>query len=355
MRAKVPALRPRPGGAESPVPGSCTTGRAHWIISCVKAPPDEVSEPVDVNQQRVERVLEESLERVQTPEAAHAIVARVERLSHGKTEQQTGRAAAHDAPPSVDDQERAAAESIEHAAERPTTESALAAALATTAAQSVAPTPAAPKVVEAAQAALTPHAAVSAEAERGRKLLKDATLHRMSPLQALDARLYLALNEGPHPGWLDSLAWALAIITVGGWIWVVGTLLAYLLRVPRSLGAFTTLLPSVVGATWLVEYPIKGYFRRRRPFVEIVRALVIGKKPGSWSFPSGHTAASFASACVLSTVWPRRAPLFAGLAATVGVSRIYVGAHYPGDVLSGAIAGTVLSEVIRRIVRRLLT
>src|SRR5262249_13832865 len=121
--------------------------------------------------------------------------------------------------------------------------------------------------------------------------------------------------------------------------------------VRRSWGALRYLLPSVVGATWVVEYPTKAAFRRRRPFVEIVRALVIGKKPGSWSFPSGHTAASFASAWVLSTVWPRRAPFFFSLASTVGLSRIYVGAHYPGDVASGAFAGLLLSELIRRAVK----
>ena len=110
------------------------------------------------------------------------------------------------------------------------------------------------------------------------------------------------------------------------------------------------LLPSVVVATWLIEYPIKAFFRRRRPFSRIVEALVIGKKPGSWSFPSGHTGASFASAWILSLVWPRLAPVFVGLAGTVGFSRVYVGAHYPGDVLSGAILGTLLSETVRRVI-----
>jgi undecaprenyl-diphosphatase len=314
----------------------------------------DVSQPVDGNQQRVERVLEEGLERVQTPEVARAVIARVERLSHGKTEEQLGQVAAEQTTQAApDEQTRAAATTIEHAAEKPKPESALAAALATTAAQSVAPTTAAPKVVEAAQAALTPSAPVSPQARRGRELLREATLRRMSPLQALDARLYLAINDSPHPGWLDSVAWALAMITIGGWIWVIGVLLAYLLRVPRSWRAIKYLLPAVVGATWVVEYPVKAYFRRHRPFVEIVRALVIGKKPGSWSFPSGHTAASFASAWVLSTIWPRKAPLFLSLAGGVGLSRIYVGAHYPGDVLSGALAGSVLSELIRRVVRRL--
>ena len=136
---------------------------------------------------------------------------------------------------------------------------------------------------------------------------------------------------------------------------MIGALFAYLLRVPRSWTAVLTLLPSVLGATWLVEYPIKAYFRRRRPFVEIVRALVIGKKPGSWSFPSGHTAASFASAWVLSTIWPRQAPVFGVLASLVGMSRVYVGAHYPGDVLSGAVAGAVLAELIRRGMRRFIS
>jgi undecaprenyl-diphosphatase len=313
-----------------------------------------VGQPVDESQQRVERVLEHELEQIQTLEAAKAVVERVERLGGTKTEVDVAEVGAKvnaEAPPR--DQTEAAAETIEHAAERKRPEAALAATLATTAAQSVAPTKAAPKVVEAAQAALTPSAPVSPEADRGRRLLKEEVLHRMGPLQALDARIYMAVNAAPHPGWLDSIAWVIALITVGGWIWVIGTLLAYLLRVPRSRHAMKYLLPSVVGATWAVEYPIKAYFRRRRPFVEIVRALVIGKKPGSWSFPSGHTAASFAGAWVLSTVWPRRAPAFFSIASTVGLSRIYVGAHYPGDVASGACAGMLLSELIRRAVRRL--
>jgi membrane-associated phospholipid phosphatase len=128
---------------------------------------------------------------------------------------------------------------------------------------------------------------------------------------------------------------------------------AYLMRVPGSWVAVKRLLPSVVIATWLVEYPIKAFFRRRRPFARIVEALVIGKKPGSWSFPSGHTASSFASAWILATVWPKRAAVFFSLAGTVGFSRIYLGAHYPGDVASGAALGMLLSEMVRRVVRRL--
>jgi undecaprenyl-diphosphatase len=310
-----------------------------------------VSQTPDVEQpeRRVERVLEEGLERVETPEAARAIVSRVEQMSRGRTEEERGRTAAE----RTAGEPVAAAETIEQAAQSRAAETAVADVLVEAAAQTVAPSPAAEPVIEAAHQTLTPSAPVPPAARRGRQLLKDAVLRRMGPLPALDARVYLAVNEAPHPGALDSLAWSLAIITTGGWIWVIGALVAYLVRVPDSWKAVKRLLPSVVIATWLIEYPIKAFFRRRRPFARIVEALVIGKRPGSWSFPSGHTGSSFASAWILSTVWPKRAPMFFGLASAVGFSRIYLGAHYPGDVASGAMFGLVLAELVRRVLRRL--
>jgi undecaprenyl-diphosphatase len=199
----------------------------------------------------------------------------------------------------------------------------------------------------------SPRGATVAVRRRGRARVKAALLRRLGPLQAFDARLYLAVNEGPRNGALDALCWTIAVVATGGWIWVLGTLLAYFLRVPHSWRALKRILPSLVIATWLVEYPIKAVFRRRRPFASIVDALVIGDKPSSYSFPSGHTAASFAAAWILTSVWPRVAPVFFGLAWLVGYSRVYVGAHYPGDVSVGAVSGMVLAEAVRRLVKRL--
>lgn len=305
-------------------------------------------------EQRIERVLEEGLKRVETPRAAHAVVTHVERLAAGRTEVEGGQAAAAETAGAAD-QPAAAANVLERRAEEfdgVPQEHAVADVLASVAEQSVAPTEAADTVTGAAQAVLLPAEPVAPEARRGRRLLKEAVLQRMGPLNAVDARIYLAINDAPHPRSLDSIAWLIAVLFTGGWIWVFGALVAYLLRVPRSWQAVKRLLPGVVIATWTIEYPIKAFFRRRRPFVRIVQALVIGKKPGSWSFPSGHTGASFASAWTLSTVWPRRAPVFFGLAGLVGLSRVYVGAHYPGDVASGAVCGTVLAELVRQVVKR---
>jgi undecaprenyl-diphosphatase len=148
--------------------------------------------------------------------------------------------------------------------------------------------------------------------------------------------------------------YGLTLVSTGGICWTAATAWAYLRGEPRAAQAVRVLVPAVTVATWLVEYPIKAYFRRRRPFIEVVRALVIGKKPGSWSFPSGHTASSFAAARVLSTIWPEHRSAYYLLASLVGFSRIYLGAHYPGDVLSGAFAGTTLAELVRRITLWLL-
>ncbi|MDQ6670955.1 MAG: phosphatase PAP2 family protein [Chloroflexota bacterium] len=304
--------------------------------------------PEEDAQRRVEKVLEEELERIESLEAAHAAIERAERLTAGHTEADSGDAAARHTV-AAPDQPAAAATCIERAAQPTQPERSVADVLATTAAQSVAQSPASEPVLAAAQATLAPEAVVSPRARRGRRLLKDALLRRMGPVNALDARIYLAINEAPHPPALDSLAWALALVTTGGWIWLLGSLVAYLLHVPRSWLAFKRLASSMLVATWIIEHPIKSFFRRKRPFSRIVEALVIGKKPGSWSFPSGHTAASFASAWTLSLVWPRGASAFFGAAGLVGLSRIYVGAHYPGDVGSGALLGVALSELIRRL------
>jgi len=107
-------------------------------------------------------------------------------------------------------------------------------------------------------------------------------------------------------------------------------------------------LPLTI-TTALVEYPVKAYFRRRRPFISIIQAIVIGKKPGTWSFPSGHSAAAFGGAWLLGQKFPRlRGPMYA-IASLVAFSRIYLGDHYPGDVASGSLLGLLLARFFHRL------
>jgi membrane-associated phospholipid phosphatase len=67
------------------------------------------------------------------------------------------------------------------------------------------------------------------------------------------------------------------------------------------------------------------------------------------SFPSGHTTTAFALCFVIGFLSPRSFPWMLGLAVLIGVSRIVVGAHYPTDVIGGAVVGTLGAYLIRNV------
>jgi undecaprenyl-diphosphatase len=76
--------------------------------------------------------------------------------------------------------------------------------------------------------------------------------------------------------------------------------------------------------------------------------------PHSHSFPSGHTATACAGATMLSFLYPRGAPFFILLAAAIAYSRLYVGVHFPLDVVGGAVIGVATALLLLAVARRRL-
>lgn len=113
----------------------------------------------------------------------------------------------------------------------------------------------------------------------------------------------------------------------------------------RRWGVLLLTLVAVALADWAAT-ALKAISDRPRPFVRYPEPKVLVPRPHDGSFPSGHAATSFAAATILSFAFPKAAPVFFVLAAAVAYSRVYVGVHYPLDVIAGAVLGTFIAIAV---------
>ena len=113
-------------------------------------------------------------------------------------------------------------------------------------------------------------------------------------------------------------------------------------------GLGTILMPVIITATITIVLKILIQRGAPTPFVVPWTELRILFLPHGYAFPSGHASRAFALATVLSAKYPKKGVLFFVTAATIGFSRIYIGVHYPLDVIAGAILGVSISLVFAK-------
>lgn len=292
----------------------------------------------------VRRALRDALNEIDSPEKAEAVISDLEAATAG---QKAGDiAAAEPAPAST----KEAAKQVEKAGKKaPAGETAQTVLAETARVLTTADKPVREAVAEAAQEVFNAQqqGAKAAIAPEQQDYLREAVLKHLKPLDALDASLFLRINHLPHTTWLNRFFYFFTLVFTGGTAWFA--LLGGVALLNRRLG-FRMIRESALPlalATLTVEYPIKYYFKRRRPFIDIIQAIVIGKKPGTWSFPSGHSATAFAGAWIFTRYFPRLAALWYSMAGLTAFSRIYLGDHYPGDVVSGSLLGTLFAILFR--------
>ena len=132
-----------------------------------------------------------------------------------------------------------------------------------------------------------------------------------------------------------------------GAIWIV---IAFLLALAwRRWGVFVVTAAAVAIAD-LAATGLKAVVDVERPSSRYATPKTLVPAPRDHSFPSGHTATSFAAAVILTAFAPRFAPLWFLLAVAIGFARVYVGVHYPLDVIGGAALGALVAIALRRLV-----
>src|SRR5512146_2156282 len=299
----------------------------------------------------IRKALQEAVRKVDSPQKADEVLDKLESATAGETAGEVEKQQPKAASPAQ------AARQIEQAAKNAPPAQRSERVLEETARTLASPDTRQREVVsEAAQEVLNPEQQgmpPTVANPRQREFLRQAVLKRLRPLDAVDADLFLEVNHLPHTRLLNLLFYGLTMAYKGGAAWYITMILAGL-RKPRSAVPLLreAAIPMAISSS-LVEFPIKNYFKRRRPFITIIQAIVIGKKPGNYSFPSGHSAAAFAGAWLLNQKYPRWSPLTYTAAGLVAFSRMYLGDHYPGDVASGSLLGVLFAITFSWVLQKL--
>ena len=146
---------------------------------------------------------------------------------------------------------------------------------------------------------------------------------------------------------LAPLTSVMRAFTVAG---TAGALWGFLAAVGFVLTGFEPLrllIPwTAIAASWTVAEGAKYFFNRTRPFLWDTEIAPLIRTPSSSSFPSGHSATAAAGALTLAFLYPPFAPVLVLAGSLVVLSRVYLGVHFPFDVLAGIAIGTATSALV---------
>lgn len=163
----------------------------------------------------------------------------------------------------------------------------------------------------------------------------------MDAILQLDQNILLFIQEYIRHDWMDWFWKGVTHLGDFGIFWILLTIVLLIPKKTRKAGLASAL--ALIIGTLITNVAIKNVVARVRPYEVIQELELMIEKQKDFSFPSGHTCESFASAFAIykcKEVFPKKWRIAAMVLATlIALSRLYVGVHYPTDVLGGLIVG----------------
>ena len=172
----------------------------------------------------------------------------------------------------------------------------------------------------------------------------------MEAILQWDGQALLFIQEHIRQVWMDGFWKTITHLWDAGWFWIILGIVLLIPKKTRKAG-IAALAALAIGAL-ITNVALKNIIARIRPY-EVVEGLKLLIEPQSdFSFPSGHTCASIGAALAMYPFLERKwgIPLVI-LAVLISLSRLYVGVHYPTDVLGGAVVGAFAAWGAVRIVK----
>ncbi|MCI8615451.1 MAG: phosphatase PAP2 family protein [Lachnospiraceae bacterium] len=173
----------------------------------------------------------------------------------------------------------------------------------------------------------------------------------MEALLNLDGNILIWIQEFLRNPILDPFFRVITSLGNAGIFWIIATIFLLIPKRTRRVGMISAF--ALICSLLINNILLKNLVARTRPYYVVEGLIPLIKKPVEFSFPSGHAGSSLASACVLYRNLPKKYGIwFLVLAILISFSRLYVGVHYPSDVLAGAVTGIVCSYLGQWVVNR---
>ncbi len=168
----------------------------------------------------------------------------------------------------------------------------------------------------------------------------------------IDVNLLLFIQEYLRFDWMTPIWKLITWLGDAGWFWIALSVILLIPKKTRKIGA-TALISLLIGAL-ITNVALKNLVARTRPY-EVIDGLILLVDPQhDFSFPSGHSCASFAAAMVFYKMLPHKYGIPAVVLATlIALSRLYVGVHYPSDVAAGILIGIFSAWAAWKIVEKM--